>query len=391
MRWLGVILSTRKDIRMYYQTQEQLAIESMVTTFTRDEMLPLAAQWDREEIFPGEVLQKAAALGLAGIYVNAASGGSGLSRLDAVIIFEALARACPSTAAYLSIHNMVCWMIDCYGTTEQKTQWLPPLLSMEHFASYCLTEPDSGSDAASLKTSAKKVGNEYLINGAKAFISGGSHSDIYLTMVRTDDNEISCIIIPKHVSGIRFGEKEKKLGWRSQPTTMVYFDDCKVPCENLLGSLGQGFKMALSGLNGGRLNIGACSIGGAAQCLDYAKKYIHERKQFNHVLADFQTIQFKLAEMATQLHGVKLMLHHAANALDNQQPDAVMYCAMAKKTATDVGFSICNQVLQLYGGYGYLCEYPIERYLRDLRVHQILEGTNEIMQLIIARAILAQN
>jgi len=371
----------------YHETPEQLAIQSMVSAFVRDEIMPHAAMWDEQEIFPVEALRKAATLGLAGVCVSTNSGGSGLSRVDATIIFEALARGCPSTAAYLSIHNMVCWMLDNYGNDEQKATWLPPLLTMEHFSSYCLTEPDSGSDAAALKTTAKKQGNHFVLNGSKAFISGGSVSDIYLVMAKTANDQISCIIVPKDAPGLRFGTKEKKLGWHSQPTTMVYFEDCTVPQENLLGEEGQGFKIALSGLNGGRLNIGACSIGGAGQCLDYAKTYINERQQFAKPLKDFQSIQFKIADMTTELHGAKLMLKHAAYTLDTQGVNSLIYCAMAKKKATDVGFYICNEALQLHGGYGYLRDYSIERYLRDLRVHQILEGTNEIMQLIISREI----
>jgi len=372
----------------FFDTQEQLNIRQMVQAFARDEMMSFAASWDQKEIFPIDTLRKAASLGLAGVYVKNDIGGSGLSRVDASIIFEELATACPSTSAYLSIHNMVCWMIDTYGNQAQREQWLPDLLSMQHFASYCLTEPEAGSDAGSLKTTAIKKGDHYILNGSKAFISGGSISDIYLCMVRTADDQISCIVVPKDTQGLRFGNKEKKLGWHSQPTTMVFFEDCKVPCANLIGEEGQGFKIALSGLNGGRLNIAACSLGGAKQCLELAKNYIHERKQFGKSLQDFQTVQFKIADMATKLHGATLMVRQAASALDHQNKDAIMYCAMAKKVATDIGFDICNQALQLYGGYGYLRDYPIERYLRDLRVHQILEGTNEIMQLIIAREIL---
>lgn len=372
----------------FFETEEQQSIRQMVAQFARDEMMPFAAEWDEQEIFPVEILRKAASLGLAGVYVQNDIGGSGLSRVDASIIFEELATACPSTSAYLSIHNMVCWMIDTYGNQTQREQWLPDLLSMQHFASYCLTEPNAGSDAGSLKTTAIKKDNHYIINGSKAFISGGSASDIYLCMVRTADDKISCVLVPKDTPGLRFGNKEKKLGWHSQPTTMVFFEDCKVPCENLIGQEGQGFKIALSGLNGGRINIAACSLGGARQCLDLATNYISERKQFGNALQDFQTVQFKIADMATKLHGATLMVRQAAHALDNKHEKAIMYCAMAKKTATDIGFEICNQALQLYGGYGYLRDYPMERYLRDLRVHQILEGTNEIMQMIIARELL---
>lgn len=372
----------------FLETEQQSSIRQMVNTFARDEMMPFASEWDEQEIFPIQTLQKAASLGLAGVYVNTDIGGSGLSRVEASIIFEELATACPSTAAYLSIHNMVCWMIDIYGNQIQRETFLPKLLTMQHFASYCLTEPNAGSDAGSLQTTAVKQDGHYILNGSKAFISGGSVSDIYLCMVRTAPEEVSCIIVPKETPGLRFGNKEKKLGWHSQPTTMVFFEDCKIPCENLIGTEGQGFKIALSGLNGGRINIAACSLGGARQCLALATNYINERKQFGRMLQDFQTVQFKIADMATKLHGATLMVRQAACALDNNDDKAIMYCAMAKKTATDIGFEVCNQALQLYGGYGYLRDYPIERYLRDLRVHQILEGTNEIMQLIIARQLL---
>lgn len=372
----------------YMDTAEQSQIREMIQDFVREEMLPFAPLWDAEEIFPIETFKKAAALGLAGIYIKPDIGGAGLSRLDAAIIFEELSRACPSSAAYLSIHNMVNWVIDTYGSDAQRQKWLPDLLSMKYFASYCLTEPHSGSDAGALKTSAVKQGDKYIVNGTKAFISGGGVSDIYLTMVRTAVDEISCLVIPKETAGLRFGSKEKKLGWRSQPTTMVYFENCEVPCQNRIGEDGQGFKIALSALNGGRINIAACSLGGGFQCLDYAKTYADEREQFGHKLTDFQTIQFKFATMWTRLHGARLMVYHAAQALDKHHRDAPTYCAMAKKTATDVGFEVCNEALQIYGGYGYLKDYPIERYMRDLRVHQILEGTNEIMQLVVARALL---
>jgi butyryl-CoA dehydrogenase len=370
------------------EQEEQRQIREMVRAFTRDEIMPYASLWDEQGLFPIETFKKAAALGLAGIYIHPDVGGSGLTRVDAAIIFEELSRGCPSTAAYLSIHNMVCWVIDTYGDSTQRKQWLPDLLTMQHFASYCLTEPHSGSDAAALKTTAIKEGDHYVINGSKAFISGGGVSDVYLTMVRTPDNQISCLLIPKGTAGLHFGQKEKKLGWCNQPTTMVYFENCRVPCSYLIGEEGQGFKIALSALNGGRLNIAACSLGAGFQCLMHAKTYTTERYQFGHALKDFQTIQFKLANMWTKLHGARLMVYHAAAALDQHQPAVMAYCAMAKKTATDIGFEVCNDALQLYGGYGYLKDYPIERYVRDLRVHQILEGTNEIMQLVVARALL---
>ncbi len=323
--------------------------------------------------------------------MKSANGGSGLSRLDAAILFEELSSACVSTAAYLSIHNMVAWMIDHFGNAEQCNFWLPSLITMENFASYCLTEPGSGSDAASLKTTAIRDGDFYLINGAKSFISGGSVSDLYLCMVRTGEpgpKGISAIIVKKDTPGLSFGKKETKMGWNSQPTTMVFFDNCRVPISHRIGNEGEGFKIALSGLNGGRINIAACSLGGAKACLTLARNYINERHQFGKKLADFEALQFKIADMATELDAARLMVHRGARALDNNHPDAALYCAMAKRFATDIGFSICNDALQLYGGYGYLREYPIERYFRDLRVHQILEGTNEIMRVIIARRIL---
>lgn len=375
-------------------TEEQRAIVYLARQFAQDELAPHAKHWDEAHVFPVATFRQAAALGFAGIYVHSENGGSGLSRHDAALIFEELSTACVSTAAYLSIHNMVSWMIDYYGTDEQRNQWLPQLLTMQSLSSYCLTEPNSGSDAAALKTTAKRDGDHYILNGTKAFISGGSVSDIYLCMVRTGEpgpNGISAIIVTKDTPGISFGKQESKLGWHSQPTSMVFFDNCRVPVNQRIGSEGEGFKIALSGLNGGRINIAACSLGGARECLSLAKKYLHERKQFGKQLAEFQALQFKLADMATELEAARLMVHRGATAIDQHHPETAMYCAMAKRFATDVGFSVCNDALQLYGGYGYLKEYPIERYFRDLRVHQILEGTNEIMRVIIARRILQES
>lgn len=372
-------------------SDEQRAIAQMARQFAQDALAPFAKQWDEQQIFPIETLREAAKLGLASIYVKSANGGSGLSRLDAAILFEELSSACVSTAAYLSIHNMVAWMIDHFGNSEQHRMWLPTLITMDNFASYCLTEPGSGSDAASLKSTAIRDGDYYILNGAKSFISGGSVSDVYLCMVRTGEpgpKGISAIIVKKDTPGLSFGKKEIKMGWNSQPTTMVFFDNCRVPVTHRIGNEGEGFKIALSGLNGGRINIAACSLGGARACLTLARNYINERHQFGKKLADFEALQFKLADMATELDAARLMVHRGARALDNNHPDAALYCAMAKRFATDIGFSICNDALQLYGGYGYLREYPIERYFRDLRVHQILEGTNEIMRLIISRRIL---
>jgi hypothetical protein len=338
-------------------------------------------------------LRKAAALGLAGIYVREASGGSGLTRFDAAVIFEELAAACPSTAAYISIHNMVAWMIDSFGSDDQRRSFLPRLLTMEHFASYCLTEPGSGSDAASLKTTAQRDGDHYVLNGSKAFISGGGASDVYLVMCRTGGpaaEGISAIIVPKDTPGLSFGKKEKKLGWNSQPTAAVILEGARVPVGNRLGAEGAGFRFAMMGLDGGRVNIAACSLGGARACMEAAIAHLKERQQFGRPLADFQALQFKLADMATELDAARLMVWRAAQALDANAPDKTQYCAMAKRLATDAGFRVCNEALQLHGGYGYMKDYPIERYFRDLRVHQILEGTNEIMRVIIARKLLSQ-
>src|SRR5258708_15393769 len=379
-------------------SDEQQAFQETARQFARDEWLPHAPGWDEREEFPIDALRKAAALGFAGIYVNDEFGGSGLARLDAALIFEELATACASTAAYLSIHNMAAWMIDRFGNREQRGRLLPRLMTMEHFASYCLTEPGSGSDAASLQTSARRDGDDYVLNGTKAFISGGGSSDLYVAMVRTGDpgpnktkaGGISCIVVEKGTPGLSFGKKERKLGWNTQPTAMVIFDDCRVPVANRLGAEGEGFSIAMMGLDGGRLNIGACSVGGARACMEAARDYLLERRQFGQRLADFQALQFKLADMATELDASRLMLWRAATSLDAGAADATLHCAMAKRLATDAGFRVCNEALQLHGGYGYLKDFPIERYLRDVRVHQILEGTNEIMRVIIARRLLRQ-
>ncbi|MBV9575675.1 MAG: acyl-CoA dehydrogenase family protein [Gammaproteobacteria bacterium] len=371
--------------------EEQSAIRDMVRQFAENEIAPYAAEWDEKHFFPIETFKKAAALGLAALYVRQDVGGTALSRLDSAIIFEELAAACPTTAAYLSIHNMVCWLIDTYAEDNLRHHWLPKLATMEKFSSYCLTEPSAGSDAASLKTTAVREGNDYILNGSKAFICGGSVSDIYVCMVRTGSEGpqgISCVLVEKERAGISFGKKEEKMGWRNLPTTMVFFENCRVPVSNRIGEEGQGFKIALSALNGGRINIAACSVGGARQCLTLARHYMLERMQFKHKLADFEALQFRLADMMTDFEASRLMVHRAASALDEKDPHAIMYCAMAKRLATDLGFNICNQALQLHGGYGYIREYAVEKYFRDLRVHQILEGTNEIMRLIIARHLL---
>lgn len=369
-------------------TEDQLAFQRLARDFAVNEMAPFAREWDEQHIFPIPTLRKAAELGLAAIYVRDDVGGTNLNRLDAALIFEELSTACVSTAAYLSIHNMVGWLIDQYADDTLRKTWLPKLARMDVISSYCLTEPNSGSDAASLKTTAQRDGDHYILNGTKAFISGGSVSDLYAVMVRTGEEGpkgISCILVEKNTPGLHFGKKEVKLGWHSQPTTMVFFENCRVPVSNLIGKEGQGFNIALSALNGGRINIAACAIGGAKACLVFAKQHMHERTQFKKKLTEFQALQFKFADMYTDLEAARLMIHRGAHALDVKDPKAPMYCAMAKRLATDNAFSICNDALQIFGGYGYICEYPIERYFRDLRVHQILEGTNEIMKMIIAR------
>ena len=372
-------------------SDEQQAFQETARRFAREEWLPQAAGWDARAEFPIDALRRAAALGFAGIYVGEEFGGSGLGRVDATIIFEELAAACVSTAAYLTIHNMAAWMIDRFGARDQRARLLPELMSMAHLASYCLTEPGSGSDAAALATRALRDGEDYVLNGTKAFISGGGVSDIYVTMVRTGGtgpNGISCLVVEKGTPGLSFGKQEKKLGWNTQPTAMVIFEDCRVPVANRLGAEGDGFKIAMMGLDGGRLNISACSLGGARACLEAARDHLLERRQFGRPLADFQALQFKLADMATELDAARLMVQRGAARLDHGDAQATMHCAMAKRLATDAGFRICNEALQLFGGYGYLKEFPIERYLRDVRVHQILEGTNEIMRVIIARRLL---
>jgi hypothetical protein len=372
-------------------TEDQRAFQATARQFAREAMAPNASAWDEGEVFPADALRAAAALGFGGIYVKDNVGGSALTRLDATIIFEELAQGCTSTAAYISIHNMAAWMIDAFGGEAQRGKFLPKLCSMEHFASYCLTEPDSGSDAASLKTRAVRDGDHYVLNGSKAFISGGGVSDIYVCMVRTGDTGpkgISCIVVEKGTPGLSFGAREKKLGWKSQPTAMVNFTDCRVPAENLIGREGDGFKIAMAGLDGGRLNIAACSIGGAQFCLDRTLDYMRERKQFGSRLSDFQALRFRVADYATELEAARLMVRRAAVAVGGGEPGATRLAAMAKRLATDAGFEVVNGCLQLHGGYGYLRDHPIERVLRDVRVHQILEGTNEVMRLIVSRDLL---
>ena len=372
-------------------SEQQRAIKDTARAFAHGEMMPLARQWDEEEVFPADTLRQAAALGFGGIYVSADLGGSALSRLDAALIFEELAQGCPSTAAYISIHNMVAWMIDAYGAGELRERLLPDLCSMGKFASYCLTEPDSGSDAASLKTRAVRESDHYVLDGNKAFISGGGRSDVYIVMARTGEGGprgISCFLVENGTPGLSFGAKEKKLGWHSQPTAMVILEGCRIPVANRIGAEGQGFKIAMRALDGGRLNIAACSLGGAQFCLDRTVTYMKERKQFGTRLADFQALGFRIADYATAIEAARLMLHRAAAALDLGDPNATRLAAMAKRLATDTGFDVVNGCLQLNGGYGYLRDHPIERVLRDLRVHQILEGTNEVMRVIVSRDML---
>jgi alkylation response protein AidB-like acyl-CoA dehydrogenase len=372
-------------------SEQQRAIKDTARAFAHGEMMPLARQWDEEEVFPADTLRQAAALGFGGIYVSADLGGSALSRLDAALIFEELAQGCPSTAAYISIHNMVAWMIDAYGAGELRERLLPDLCSMAKFASYCLTEPDSGSDAASLKTRAVRENDHYVLDGNKAFISGGGRSDVYIVMARTGEGGprgISCFLVENGTPGLSFGAKEKKLGWHSQPTAMVILEGCRIPVANRIGAEGQGFKIAMRALDGGRLNIAACSLGGAQFCLDRTVIYMKERKQFGTRLADFQALGFRIADYATAIEAARLMLHRAASALDLGDPNATRLAAMAKRLATDTGFDVVNGCLQLHGGYGYLRDHPIERVLRDLRVHQILEGTNEVMRMIVSRDML---
>jgi alkylation response protein AidB-like acyl-CoA dehydrogenase len=372
-------------------TEDQRAFQATARQFAREAMAPKARGWDEGEIFPIAELRAAAALGFGGIYVKDDVGGSALSRLDATLIFEELAQGCTSTAAYISIHNMAAWMIDGFGGEAQRKRFLPKLCTMEHFASYCLTEPDAGSDAASLKTKAVRDGDHYVLNGSKAFISGGGVSDIYVCMVRTGGagpKGISCIVVEKGAPGLSFGAPEKKLGWKSQPTAMVNFSDCRVPAANLIGSEGDGFKIAMAGLDGGRLNIAACSIGGAQFCLDRTIEYMRERKQFGSRLSDFQALRFRIADYATELEAARLMVRRAAVAVGAKEPGGTRLAAMAKRLATDIGFEAVNGCLQLHGGYGYLRDHPIERVLRDVRVHQILEGTNEVMRLIVSRDLL---
>lgn len=374
-------------------SDEHLAFQSMAAEFGRDKLAPNAAQWDKDAFFPVDTLREAAKLGMAGLVAREDIGGSQLSRFEAALIFEQLASGCVTTSAYLSIHNMVVSLIDKYGSDYLRSTYGTQLTTMTMMASYCLTEPNAGSDAASLQTHAERDGDDYILNGSKAFISGATNSDLYLCMVRTGDNThrgISCLLVEKDSKGLTFGKLESKMGWKSQPTAMVYFENCRVPVKNLVGQEGEGFKIALNALNGGRINIAACSLGGAIACLRLTQTYLHERKQFGKALTELQALRFYFADMLTQFDAARLMVYRAAQALDNDDPNAPMYCAMAKQFATDIAFKIADKAMQLHGGYGYLHEYDVERIFRDLRVHQILEGTNEIMREIIAKISLDQ-
>lgn len=371
--------------------EEYYAFRDMAAEFARQKFLPHADSWDERDYFPIEVLREAAQLGMAGMVAKDDIGGTALSRLAAAMIFEQLASGCVSTSAYLSIHNMVTTVIDQYADPSLRATWGPKLTAMDVLASYCLTEPESGSDAASLKTRAVRNGDEYVINGAKAFISGAGTSDVYLCMVRTGDDSyrgISCVLIEKNTPGLSFGKLEKKMGWRCQPTAIVYFENCRVPVSNRVGEEGQGFKIALNALNGGRINIAACALGGALACLRLTQAYLKERHQFGKPIAEMQALRFYMADMMTDYEAARLMVYRAADAFDKQDKKASMYCAMAKRLATDLAFQISNKAMQMHGGYGYLRDYQIERIFRDLRVHPILEGTNEIMREIIAKTVL---
>lgn len=369
-------------------TEEQQTISSMVRDFADSEIAPHALEWDAEHFFPVDVIRSTAELGMGGIYVSEEAGGAGMGRMDAALIFEAMSTGCPAVASYISIHNMVAWMIDQYGNAEQKAKYLGPLVSMEHLGSYCLTEPNAGSDAAALRTSAREDGDSFVLNGVKQFISGAGSTDTYLVMARTGQDGargISAFILEKGMDGLDFGPNEHKMGWRAQPTRQVIMENVRVPRENLLGEVGQGFKIAMSGLDGGRLNIGACSLGGGQSALEKAVEYMGERQAFGSELTGFQALRFRVAEMQARLESARSLLWRAANAYDAGDPNTSLLSAMAKLTATDAGFDVANQALQLHGGYGYLTEYGIEKLVRDLRVHQILEGTNEIMRVIISR------
>ena len=374
-------------------TDDQREIQELARRFTADAITPHAAEWDEKHVFPRATVKAAAELGFGSIYVSEESGGIGLGRLEAALIMEAMAYGCPSTSAFISIHNMATWMIDRFGGEAVKAKYLPDLVTCDRIASYCLTEPGSGSDAAALKTKAVKDGDHYIVTGSKAFISGGGENEVYVVMVRSGQDGpkgISCLVIEKDMDGVSFGAQEKKLGWRSQPTAQVNFDGVRVPVENLVGQEGDGFKIAMAGLDGGRINIGACSLGGAQRALDEAQRYTSERRQFGTRIIDFQNTQFGLADMATELEAARALLYIAAAKVTTGAHDKTKFAAMAKRLATDTGSTVVDRALQMHGGYGYLQDYPIERIWRDLRVHRILEGTNEIMRMIVAREMMKQ-
>lgn len=375
-------------------TEDQQAFVDTAKAFADKELAPNAARWDEEAHFPIEVFRKAGEMGFMGMYTPEEAGGFGMSRLDSALIFEQLAGGCTATTAMMTIHNMVTWMIGSFGQQDVIDEWVPELVTGEKLGSYCLTEPGSGSDAASLRTSAKKDGDEYVLNGSKMFISGAGSTDVMVVMARTGEagpKGISAFVVPADAKGISYGKKEDKMSWNAQPTRLVTFEDVRIPAKNLLGDEGEGFKFAMMGLDGGRINIAVCSVGTAQAALETASAYMHERSQFGKPLAAFQALQFKLADMATELVAARQMVRLAASKVDNNDPDKTTYCAMAKRFATDIGFQVCNEALQIHGGYGYIKEYPLERHVRDVRVHQILEGTNEVMRLIIARRILADS
>ncbi len=378
----------------YNLSEEQIAFRDLARQFADAELAPHAAQWDLDSHFPVDVIKAAGDLGFCALYTNESMGGLGLSRLDSHIVFEQLAMGCTATTAYITIHNMVTWMVSEFATDRVKSEWGEGLISGSKLSSYCLTEPGAGSDAASLKTKAVRDGDEYVLNGSKMFISGAGSTDLLLVMARTGEEGpkgISAFAVPANQEGIHYGKKEEKMGWNAQPTRLISFDNVRIPDDHLLGSEGQGFSFAMKGLDGGRINIATCSVGTAQQALNTARAYMKERKQFGRELAGFQALQFKLADMNTELVAARQMVRLAAFKLDNGDPEATAYCAMAKRFATDIGFQVCNEALQIHGGYGYIKEYPLERHVRDNRVHQILEGTNEIMRLIVARRLLSES
>ncbi len=377
-------------------SEEQLAFQQAARDFAQGEMAPKAEEWDEKKIFPVDAFKAAGALGFMGMYCGSECGGLGLSRMDTAIILEELAAGCTSTAAFISIHNMCAWMLSTWGSDRVKGEWAEALTSGQKLASYCLTEPGAGSDAGNLRTQAKLDGGDYVLNGSKVFISGAGSTDVLIVMARTGSTEIgaagiSAFAVPANTAGIEFGKNEIKMGWNSQPTRTISFDDARIPADAMLGSEGEGFKIAMKGLDGGRINIATCSVGAAQATINHAQAYMHERKQFGQSLANFQALQFKLADMVTELVAARQMIRLAAYKLDTNDPEKTTYCAMAKRFATDTGFEVCNQAMQLHGGYGYIREYPIERFFRDARVHQILEGTNEVMRLITSRRVLAED